>query len=208
MLRGGSTERSVRPSLTTWLLWVTLGELLGFTVPAATGALMADASAPLFLIAMVAAGTVEGTLLGFAQAQVLTPGLGIRLRAWVLATAAGAVLAWTAGMLASAYLFRWLDPGPGSVVLAAALASAVLLSIGSAQWVVLRQHVPGAGGWVWVTALAWCVGLTAFAVVTTPLWRPGQGPALVLGVGLLGGLVMAGTVALVTGIWLLRRQLL
>lgn len=197
-----------RPTLATWLLWVTLGEVLGFGVPAASGALLADAEPGWLLVAMVAAGTVEGTVLGLAQAQVLAAAAGIRRRSWVLATAAGAAVAWTAGMLPPTFASVWRDWRPASAVAAAVLLGIVLLStIGTAQWLVLRRHVDRVGGWVWVTALAWCAGLSVFAAVTTPLWQPRQGEALVLGIGLLGGVLMAGTMALVTGLWLRRRHL-
>jgi D-arabinose 1-dehydrogenase-like Zn-dependent alcohol dehydrogenase len=82
----------------------------------------------------------------------------------------------------------------------------LLCSIGTAQWLELRRHVPRAGRWVTATAAAWCAGLVAFSAVTSPLWQPGQRPALVAAIGALGGLVMALTVAVGTG-WALVRLL-
>ncbi|MBB1244495.1 hypothetical protein GL263_13110 [Streptomyces durbertensis] len=70
----------------------------------------------------------------------------------------------------------------------------------------LRRHVPGAWWWVPANVAAWGAGLAAFALVSTPLWREGQGPVLVALIGAGAGLVMAATVAAVTG-WALVRLL-
>ena len=59
--------------LVRWVLAVTLGETLGFTVPAAVGiAVTGDSWGPLSsLVAILLAGSVEGALLGAAQADRL-----------------------------------------------------------------------------------------------------------------------------------------
>ena len=54
-----------------WVIRVTLGEVLGFTAPAAVGAALATAPAAAAVPALVTAGLVEGTLLGAAQASLL-----------------------------------------------------------------------------------------------------------------------------------------
>jgi hypothetical protein len=63
----------MRTRLLQWVLMVTLGEAVGFTVPAAVG--IAVTSAPsgpaVSLLAMVLAGSVEGAVLGTAQADCL-----------------------------------------------------------------------------------------------------------------------------------------
>ncbi|WP_159928891.1 MULTISPECIES: hypothetical protein [Nocardia] len=73
-----------------------------------------------------------------------------------------------------------------------------------AQWVVLRGYVRGAVRWIAATAAAWLAGLTAFAAFTTPLWQPGQSPALVAVIGVFGGLLMAAAMAAVSGLLLVR----
>ena len=78
------------------------------------------------------------------------------------------------------------------------------MSIGAAQWFVLRDHVARAGRWIVTNVLAWTVGLAVFVGVTTPLWHPGQPVGLVVTIGVLGGLVMAAALATVTGFGLLR----
>jgi hypothetical protein len=80
----------------------------------------------------------------------------------------------------------------------------LLCSIGLAQWTVLRRHVPGAAWWVVWTAAAWIVALGVFAAVTTPLWQPGQSAVTVSLIGVLGGVLMAVAMAVVTGAGLRR----
>lgn len=43
-----------------------------------------------------------------------------------------------------------------------------------------------------------------FTAVTSPLWQEGQPVALIAAIGILGGAVMAATVAAVTGLVLVR----
>jgi hypothetical protein len=69
---------------------------------------------------------------------------------------------------------------------------------------VLRRHITGAGAWIPATAAAWLAGLAVFCATAMPLWRPGQSPVLIAGIGALAGLLMAATVAAVTGGALVR----
>ncbi len=189
-----------------WFRTVTLGEFVGFCVPAAV-ALLAFRQAPaVTLVAMVVAGAFEGAALGAAQAHVLKRELlGFSRADWVMATSVAAALAWLLGMLPSTLHDVWKDwPLTATVPVAVVLGSLLLSSIGLAQWIVLRRHVARAWPWVGATALAWCAGLLVFLAVTTPIWRPGQSPLLVAAVGVLGGLGMAATMAWVTG-WFLAR---
>jgi hypothetical protein len=54
------------------------------------------------------------------------------------------------------------------------------------------------------SALAWLAGLAAFLAFAMPLWQPGQRLAQVVAIGLAGGLLMAATMAAVTGFALVR----
>jgi len=92
------------------------------------------------------------------------------------------------------------------IPLVAVLGAVLLGSIGTAQWLVLRHQVHGSGIWIATTAGAWTAGLLVFTAVTTPLWQPGQSIAQITAIGVLGGLLMAGTVAALTG-WALVRLL-
>ncbi|MET8651583.1 hypothetical protein [Nocardia aurea] len=191
-----------------WFTAVTLGELLGFAAPAVAGSVVWDAVPAVVVPAMLAAGAVEGTVLGWFQARVLRQVFpGFHSRAWVLATALGALVAWSIGvvpMISSDGLGSWPP-----VLLVPALViggSLLLLSLGASQWVVLRHHVPRAARWIAITAAAWLAGLVSFTVITTPLWHPGQSVPLVVAIGILGGFVMAATMAAVTG-WGLTKLL-
>jgi hypothetical protein len=189
-----------------WLVLVTTGELVGFCVPAAVGAVTTTAPAALTYVLLVVAGTVEGAVLGLAQSRVLRQAVpGLDARAWVRATAVGAAAAYLVGMLPSTTYPLWRDwPVSLTVGTGAVLAVVLLLSIGVAQATVLRRYDDRAGSWVAATALAWLAGLTVFSLVAMPLWREGQSTALVVAIGVLGGLAMALAMAAVTGVMVLR----
>ena len=191
----------------TWFKATTLGEVVGFCVPAVTAPLVVGVGVWFVETpAIVLAGTVEGALLGLGQAYALRQALpGIRTREWVRATAAGAALAWLIGMApATVGQQLWDVSEPLAVGLAAAGVAVLLSSIGLLQWRVLRRHVARAGRWVPATAGAWIAGLLGFTAVTSPLWRAGQPAVLVAAIGVLGAVVMAATVAAITGLALVR----
>ena len=189
-----------------WFAAVTLGELAGFSVPATVGAVSVRWDPAVSVPALLAAGAVEGAVLGWSQAFALRPWLpALPRRRFAAATAAAAVAAYGLGLLPSTAGQALLDWPVWSLALGGTLAVTVLLaSIGTAQWLVLRRVVAGTWWWVPWTAVAWLAGLAAFFAVTTPLWAPGQAVVLVVASGLLGGLVMAATVAAVTGLAALR----
>jgi len=192
--------------LRRWICWVSVGELAGFCVPTAAATLLADLPPVALLGAMVVAGAAEGTVLGWTQARVLREALPAASgHRWVALTAAGAALAWFCGMLVPTAYETWHHwPVPVQLALLAVLATVLLTSIGMAQWLELRRHVKHAGRWVGASALAWALGLGAFSAVSTPLWQPGQSTALIIAIGLLGGLGMAVTMAVTTGVVLQR----
>jgi hypothetical protein len=189
-----------------WVAWVTAGETIGFLVPALVGAFTAGASAAVTLPSLVLAGAVEGAVLGAAQAHVLHrvhPSLSARR--WISATSGAAMLAWLIGMT-PAVVGGSVGDWPALVVAAGGvvLGCLLLLSIGTAQWIVLRDHVERAGQWIVVTAAAWLAGLAAFMLIASPLWHEGQPVAVMVMIGVIAGLVMAATAAAVTGLGLVR----
>lgn len=192
-----------------WFVAVTLGEILGFAVPALAGAAVADPGWGAFGIApfvqasvIVTAGVVEGTILGLAQAYALRSWLPeISTAAWARATAGGAAIAWMIGALPIIAGERILTWHP---VVLGVLGALLLASMGALQWRLLRRHLSRAGRWIPATAGAWLVALGAFAAVTTPLWQEGQAGWLIVAIGLLGGVVMAATVAAFTGLAVTR----
>lgn len=189
-----------------WCLLVTLGELAGFSVPAAMGVWSSTMTTAAQLAVMVGAGAVEGAFLGAAQAVVLRRALpGFRSGTWVGATAAAAAGAWFLGMLPSSTTHLW-SRWPVVLAAAAGAVAAVLLlaSIGTAQAAVLPAGVPRRWSWVGWTALGWCAGLVAFSAVAPPLWHEGQATGPRILVGLAGALAMAGVMAAVTGVGMVR----
>ncbi|GAA2100139.1 hypothetical protein GCM10009841_14580 [Microlunatus panaciterrae] len=188
-----------------WVLLVTIGEFLGFLAPALVGTLAAGTSPYRFLFAMVAAGLVEGAVLGTAQSVVLHrrwPAL--RRRDWIAATTSAAGFAWLIGMLPSTFDQVWLDwPTALTVAVAAVLGCLMLFSFGFLQWRVLRHHLARAWRWIPAVAIGWAIGLTVLLAVVLPLWQPGQSGIVVAAIGAIGGLVMAASMALLTG-WMLN----
>ncbi len=177
----------------TWLAIVTVAEVVGFAVPALCGALSATAPLGVAMPVVVLGGVAEGAMLGSGQAIVLRRAIdNFPARRWIGYTSAGAAFAYVLGMLPAAV--------GGSWVVATMIALPLLLSIGAAQWLVLRDLVPWARHWIAATAGAWLAGLTVFLAFATPLWQPGQPLTLTILVGLGGGLLMAATVAAVTGL--------
>jgi hypothetical protein len=194
------TEPARRDIWRSWFRWTTAGEFAGFLAPALAGALT---SSPQLL---VVAGVVEGAVLGAAQAVVLRRvDRTLNSRSWIGATALAAGFAWAIAMLVVHNSDR-LNALPLATVLsiAAVAGLGVLLSLGTAQWFLLRKHFPHAHRWIWANAFAWGAGLLVFTAVTTPLWQQGQPPELIALIGALGGLLMAATMAAVTGAALTR----
>lgn len=185
-----------------WFVIVTTAEFLGFTIPAAAGALTADASAAVVLPVLLLAGAAEGAMLGAGQALVLRRALpALNTRHWITATAAAASFAYFVGLAPSTWAAQLRDWPPLLLWPAAAiLGVALLLSIGFAQWLVLRRHLSRSARWIATTAGAWLLGLAVFLGVTMPLWQPGQSLPTTIAIGVLGGLLMAATTSAVTAI--------
>lgn len=144
-----------------------LGRALAPWLEHATGAVTVLLGA----LAAVLLGTLlEGVLVGVAQEAVLRDRLAsLRKRAWMLATATGAALAWLLGMIPSTVLaLRPQDAAasplaePSALVqyaLAAALGLVAGPVLGFAQWTVLRRHLARATWWLWANAAAWAIGM-------------------------------------------------
>ena len=74
-----------------------------------------------------------------------------------------------------------------------------MLSIGTAQWLVLRTVVRRSTSWIATTAIAWSAGLAVFLAFAMPVWQPGQPLAVIVVIGVAGGLLMAAVTAAITG---------
>ena len=143
--------------------------------------------------AAVALGTLlEGVVVGWAQARVLRRrSVPLAPGAWVAATALGAGMAWTLGMIPSTIMSlamvdattsgpSW-EPAPLLLYsLAALLGAATGPILGVAQWFVLRRAVMRAGRWLWANAVAWAIGMPLiFAGMDAVPWT-GPAPARIL----------------------------
>ncbi|WP_142057840.1 hypothetical protein [Pseudarthrobacter sp. B4EP4b] len=189
--------------LRKWVVAVTAGEALGFTIPAAVGGVLAVAAAPGFLVypLMIAAGACEGALLGLGQSIGFGSSV-VRRSSWVAATAAGAAVAWSIGMLPST--IAGFDPGSPSVIPWILVGAVLLLvSIPALQWLVLRRVVRPSLWWIpanagiWAVAILWTFAPSPFIDETTAL------PTLIAAY-LLAGLLMAVTVASLSSLAALR----
>ncbi len=185
-----------------WWWYTTAAEIVGFALPALTGLVawrLGWAPIP-FYIAMVVAGAGEGALLGGGQRLALRPVLPVGRR-WVTRTSLAAAGAWSIGMLPSTLIDLsvpvWL-----TVLATVPLAPLVLLSIGIAQWSVLRDLLPDAGLWIPANAVAWLLALPP-TFVAPALVPPGAPLAVHVGAWLAAGAIMAAVVAAVTGLALI-----
>lgn len=189
-----------------WIPVVTLAEFVGFTIPAVVGVTTASSSVVVALPAVVLAGAAEGAVLGWGQATVLRDILpSLSRRRWIAATSSAASLAYLIGLAPSTWasaIMTWPPLATGAVV--AMLALVLLASIGTAQWLVLRDHVTHGLRWIPITAMAWLVGLAVFLAFTMPLWHEGQAKWLLVLIGIAGGFLMAATTSVVTGLGLRR----
>ncbi len=207
-----------------WILANAVGETVGLGGTLLIGGLlflnaqktMGDVAAA--ALAVLAGTFIEGIVVGTAQWLVLhRPLKSIRWRVWVLATAIGAFVAWTLGMIPSTFMLASPDTGAATsaqmsdlmVYALAAVMGFVLGSIlGVPQWLVLRRHLPKAGWWVLANALAWMVGMVVVFVGTS--FIPPEGITISVALMLLLFLFAAGAaVGAVHGlvlIWLLRSR--
>lgn len=186
-----------RTFLRRWVFAVTAGEAIGFIIPAAVGGSLALAEAPSFVVypVMILAGACEGILLGLGQS--IGFGSSVPRLAWVTATAVGAALAWSLGMLPSTIV--GFDLGSLSTVLWVSMGAVLLLvSIPTLQWLVLRRAVPGSFRWIPINAGAWAAGIL-WTVAPSPFIDENTAPPVLLGSYVLAGILMAATVATLTG---------
>jgi hypothetical protein len=207
-----------------WILANTVGETVGLGGTLLLGILLlsnAEQTVGFVIAAVLAvlAGTfIEGTVVGTMQWLVLRhPLKSMRWRSWALATAVGAFVAWTLGMIPSTFFFTGADTAttsttPMSDLMVYALASTMGLALGAIlgvpQWLVLRRYIPKAGWWVLANALAWMLGMVVVFIGTS--FIPAGAFTLQVALLLLLFVVAAGaTVGAVHGlvlIWLLRSR--
>ncbi|WP_343287291.1 hypothetical protein [Gordonia sp. SID5947] len=189
---------------------MTVAESLGFLVPVAGMGICASAGwSPLATWLTVAVfGAGEGALLGLGQAGAMHgTEVAVPVLRWVAVTSAAAAFAWLLGSAPStlhdagvvddgSHLASWAAFGVGGLLL--------LLSIPTAQYLVLRDLVPRAGVWIPVNVLAWSVGLMA-TFVPGPFVDEDTSAAALVASFAVAGICMALIVSAITG-WYLRRR--
>lgn len=157
-----------------WIVGVTLGEAVGFLVPALVGAgaatLEVDAGVQAALL--VLAGAIEGLLCGAGQAIAFP--LPVNRPRFAALTSVAAAAVWALAMGVVALGHAGASDGVRLVALLV-VAPFGLAAMGGAQWLELREHAFRAYRWIGWSALAWAVALPAsfapmpFVDETTPL---------------------------------------
>jgi hypothetical protein len=201
-----------RPLWWSWMVATTVGELIGFAVPAVAGMAalsligVPDTPAPAlaFFVILPLAGAGEGGILGFFQWRELRRPLpAVTCRVWAGATAAAAALAWVLGMLPSTIDAIISLPISALILLWAVVAVPLLCTIGVAQALVLRRSIDGARWWAVANVLGWLLGLPVTFI--GPSLVPDGSPPVVWGTAfIISGLLMGAIVGATTGLALQR----
>lgn len=209
-----------------WLRWVAanaLAEMLGLGATLGAGFLLFArlgephnlAAAFGMILLMTASGAIEGLIVGLLQWSVLRHALpAVSRRAWIVATLAGALVAWFLGSLPATLMSLASGPAeaaapsqepPAAFVLTMAAAMGLMLGaiLGLPQWRALRPAARRA--WIWIPAnsAAWALGMPAVfaAVDLAQKAASAAGTALVMTVGLA---VVGAIVGAVHGLALVR----
>lgn len=188
--------------LRRWVACTVAGEAAGFTVAAALAATQDLTHMPA-LVVLLGAGAIEGALLGRGQAMAMNrlqlPATILRL--WPVATSVAAMVAWSIGLIPSS-LERISWSSWVAWALAGVLVLALLASIPTAQFMLLRTALPTAGRWIRFNAVAWLLGL-CWTFAPPAVVKPDTPVISEIGVYAIAGVLMATTVAIITGLcWL------
>lgn len=198
--------------LALWRNWIVanvVGEIVGFGL---AGAIMmgigdrmvlenGDVQIALAAVVLVAMGLVEGTAVALAQFTVLGHTFpGLTRTAWLIATVAGAILAWACGMaigqVAGDAMTSEMDVPIAGAIFIGALAGAILAG---PQWLALRRAHVEAPWWIPAHVVAWSAGMVvAFAGVSAA--PASEDLMLTMLVMAVTGLGMGGLVAAITGL--------
>ena len=184
-----------RAALRRWIIAVTLGEAVGFAVAATFAVIVVSLALPdpwRYLV-LVCAGAAEGATLGAAQL------VGMSERrphapAWIGATALGAAIAWSIGMLPSTLMVSLSSPL--GIVMLVVGAFVLLASIPVAQWMVIRDRAH-AIRWIPVNMSAWAIAVL-WTLAPSPIVDESTSSAVLIVVYATAGLLMAATVASLT----------
>ncbi len=200
-----------------WILYSSLGVLLGFGFAALTGFLVASIAGydenllqlnPVIpVISMIIAGFAEGYILGIIQAIPLHQSLPqISGKSWALRTAAGSAVAWGVGMTLGPILSERYFSHFGVLSVIVGLLFLVILAgiLGVAQWTLLRKHFKDAWIWIGYTILGWGIGLV-FSFSGTGMIEENTPIAITITISLLSGLLVGAVSSFFTGLYLRKK---
>lgn len=211
-----------------WGRWVavnSLAEMLGLTASLSLGFgaavwLEPRSGVVLAAIAVVLISmAIEGSTVGVGQWLVLRGRLpALPLRAWFIATAVGAGIAWTLGMIPSTIMSMGGAASSDAAAAGPELSDAAQIALGALmglvlgpvlatpQWVVLRRHVGRAGWWIPANTAGWALGmpLVFVAISLAPFGGPLWAILLVVALGLAAAGAVVGAVHGAVLVWLLR----
>lgn len=211
-----------------WRRWVaanTLAEMFGLSASLALGfggAMWLEPRVgivPAALAAVLLSTLVEGGLVGVAQWLVLRRPLPrLPLATWFIATAVGAGIAWTLGMIPSTIMSLSGDAAESGatapefsdalqIALGAVMGFVLGPVLGAPQWFVLRRYVNRAGWWILANAVGWALGmpLVFVAISQAPFGGPLWTILAVVAVGLAATGAVVGAVHGAVLVWLLRQ---
>ncbi len=196
-----------------WRRWVVanmVGELVGFGLAGIvlflTTVLIASENGGVLwipaILAIALMGALEGTAVAIAQWAVLGPlFVALTRRAWLVATVAGAIVAWGAGMAIGTNAGALFEGASDAGRLAGGSAIGVVAGtiLASPQWLALERAGVVARWWVPAHAAAWALGmLVAFAGIG--LVPEDAEIGTVAAAAAATGVVMGAAVAAVSGI--------
>jgi hypothetical protein len=192
----------------TWTLATVVGYVLGTLAILPWMVNLAYAAQPQWLLGLVG-GALLGGAVGGAQWLVLRRYLLPVAGGWIWASIVGGTVGLGVGLAVADLLVlstagattreALRQVGLLQVTLQAAVTGAIVgMGLGGAQWLALRNSTAGSGWWIFVSGLAWLVGM-------------GVGALLADGLGVLGALLIAGLIiGAVTGLslpgWLRRNR--
>ncbi|MEZ4615319.1 MAG: hypothetical protein R2867_07375 [Caldilineaceae bacterium] len=156
------------------------------------------------IVVVVGSTLLEGTAVGWLQWRMLRQYLPqLSFVSWWWATALGALVAWTLGMIPSTLMALSEEAtaatGPPAEIsdllmytLAAVMGFVLGPVLGTPQWWVLRRHLSHAWRWILANAVAWAAGMVVIFIAIGLV--PEDGITALTVVILLGGLALAGAV--------------
>ena len=193
-----------------WIGFTVLGESVGFLIPVTGFALASvlgfDGWAAWALLVVFGAG--EGALLGLGQWLGLRGStVEVPRGRWTGATALAASVAWALGMLIPTLTdlgvaIDWASPVTWVIVALAAVALLAVIPLAQRP-LLARAGVPRSWRWVPINMGAWLVGIV-FTFLPSPFIDESSPAALTFALFGMGGILMATTVAVLTGIGLRR----